>query len=219
MQSESRYVITALPFPRFAQIHIKLRYVFEVWHLRTFSEEEMRVGLFNINAGPDAWVAAGIYLNPLQQCPLASRRSTSGSLEALKDYIGAEPRLDQYTPRGWRQGLRQREEREKWLCPLSERAGRERGRWMGCGVRLGKHSPLFASLFPFFSQGQTENQASCSCLSVCVRGGNVDLCGLYISRRESPPTNLPLGPLATGPHHYSLEIRRQRHGPLPPTSH
>lgn len=67
MQSESRYVITALPFPRFAQIHIKLRYVFGVWHLHTFSMEEMRVGLLNINAGPDARLAAGIYLNLIQQ--------------------------------------------------------------------------------------------------------------------------------------------------------
>lgn len=67
MHSESRYVITALPFPRFAQIHIKLRYVFGVWHLHTFSVEEMRVGLLNINAGPDARLAAGIYLNLIQQ--------------------------------------------------------------------------------------------------------------------------------------------------------
>ena len=67
MQPGSRYVITALPFPRFAQIHIKLRYVCGVWHLRTFSVEEMRVGLLNINAGPDARLAAGIYLNLLQQ--------------------------------------------------------------------------------------------------------------------------------------------------------
>lgn len=67
MHSESRYVITTLPFPRFAQIHIKLRYVFGAWHLHTFSVEEMRVDLLNINAGPDARLAAGIYLNLIQQ--------------------------------------------------------------------------------------------------------------------------------------------------------
>lgn len=67
MHSESRYAITALPLQWFAQIHIKLRYVFGVWHLRTFSMVEMRVDLLNINAGPDARLAAGIYLNLLQQ--------------------------------------------------------------------------------------------------------------------------------------------------------
>lgn len=77
--------------------------------------------------------------------------------------------------------------------------GEGAGRWMGCGVRLGKHSLLFASLFPFFSQGQTEIRASCSCLSVCARAGEVDLSGLYISSRESPPTNLPPGALVHWP--------------------
>lgn len=68
---------------------------------------------------------------------------------------------------------RERERGEGEMIVSSQQVGREgarAGRWMGCGMRLGKHSPLFASLFPFFSQGQTENQASCSCLSarVCV---------------------------------------------------
>ncbi|KAK5853260.1 hypothetical protein PBY51_007065 [Eleginops maclovinus] len=100
----------------------------------------------------------------------------------------------------------------------SQQAGRERwsGRWMGCGVRLGKHSPLFASLFPFFSQGQTENRASCSCLRVCVRAGEVDLCGLYISRRESPPTNLPPGALGHRPP--SLLPRDPQAAPRPPAT-
>lgn len=67
MQPESRYVITSLPFPQFAQIHIKLLYVFGVWHLHTVSAEKMRVSLLNINAGPDARLAAGIYLNLIRQ--------------------------------------------------------------------------------------------------------------------------------------------------------
>lgn len=67
MQPQSRRAISALPFLRFAQIHIKLRYVFGVWHLHTLSVVEMRVSLLNINAGPDARLAAGIYLNLLQQ--------------------------------------------------------------------------------------------------------------------------------------------------------
>lgn len=55
---------------------------------------------------------------------------------------------------------------------------------------------------------------------VCARGreGEVDLCGLYISSRESPPANLP--PEALGPrphHHYSLRNPRQRRSP-PATS-
>lgn len=67
MDLGSLCAITALPFQQFAQIHIKLRYVFRVWHLHTFSVVEMRVALLNINAGPDARLAAGIYLNLLQQ--------------------------------------------------------------------------------------------------------------------------------------------------------
>lgn len=70
----------------------------------------------------------------------------------------------------------------------SER-GRVAVRRMGYGVRLGKHSPLFASHSLFFSQGQTGNQASCSWAFV----GEVDLSGFYISSRESLPTNLPPG--------------------------
>ena len=244
MQSESRYAITALPFPRFAQIHIKLWYVFGVWHLHTFSEEEMRVGLLNINAGPDARLAVGIYLNLLQQVwaqqvPSASRRSTQplDHLEALKDYICAEPRPDQYTRGDGEEGLKEGEERERRgrgegeMIVSSQRVGGEREsegawRWMGCGVRLGKHSPLFASLFPFFSQGQTENWASCSCLSVresvcvcvcvCVCVGEVDLGGLYISSRESPPTNLPPGALGHWPP--SLLPRDPQAAPRPPAT-
>lgn len=61
MQPESRRAISALPFLRFAQIHIKLRYVFGVWHLHTLSVVEMRVSLLNINVGPDArWPLAFI---------------------------------------------------------------------------------------------------------------------------------------------------------------
>ena len=136
MQSESRCAITALPFPRFAQIHIKLWYVFGVWHLHTFSEEEMRVGLLNINAGPDARLAVGIYLNLLQQVwaqqvPSASRRSTQplDHLEALKDYICAEPRPDQYTRGDGEEGLKEGEERRgRNDCVFSASGGRERER-------------------------------------------------------------------------------------------
>lgn len=86
----------------------------------------------------------------------------------------------------------------------------------GCGVRLGKHSPLFASLFPFFSQGQTESGGSCSCLSTCARVGEVDLCGLYSSRRESPQTNLPPGALGHWPP--SLIPRDPQAAPRPPAT-
>lgn len=217
MQPESRYAITALPFSWFAQIHIKLRYVFGVWHLHTFSVEEMRVCLLNINAGPDARLADGIYLNLLQQvwaqqAPLASRRSTQplDHLEALKDYICAEVRLNQYTRgnEGRTEGERERERREGEMIVSPQQVGRAGAqRWMGCSVHLGKHSPLFASLFPFFSQGQTGNRVSCSCLSECVYCMCVSLCvymcecivDLYISSRESPPTNLPPGALGQWP--------------------
>ncbi len=117
------------------------------------------------------------------------------------------------------------EKGEGEMIVSSQQVGREgerAQRWMGCGARLGKHSLLFASLFPFFSQGQTENQASCSCLSmwvcvcVCVWADEVDLSGLYISSRESPPTNLPPG--ALGHWSPSLLPREPQAAPQPPAT-
>lgn len=132
MQPGSRYVITSLPFPQFAQIHIKLLYVFGVWHRHTVSAEKMRVSLLNINAGPDARLAAGIYLNLIrqvwaQQVPSASRRSTQplDHLEALKDYIYAEPRPDQYSCGGGGTGAVQEWESEV-DCVFSVREGARR---------------------------------------------------------------------------------------------
>ena len=193
MQSESRYAITALPFPRFAQIHIKLWYVFGVWHLHTFSEEEMRVGLLNINAGPDARLAVGIYLNLLQQVwaqqvPSASRRSTQplDHLEALKDYICAEPRPDQYTRGDGEEGLKEGEERERRGrndCVFSASGGRERERGSlemdGVWCAPGQTLPAVCFSLPIFlpranrelSELQlSECERECVCVCVCVCG-------------------------------------------------
>lgn len=79
---------------------------------------------------------------------------------------------------------------------------------MGSGERLGKHSPLFASPFAifffFFSSPKGKRRtrraaAVCACVCVHVRVGEVDLGGLDISSRESPPTNLPPGALGHWP--------------------
>lgn len=84
--------------------------------------------------------------------------------------------------------------------------------------------------FHLFPRANRESEAAdvCVCVCMCVRlcvcvhvcesesasADEVDLHGLHISSRESPPTNSLLGPLATGPHHYSLESPRQRRSAL-----
>lgn len=133
---------------------------------------------------------------------MATRRSTQplDHLEALKDYICAEPRLDQYT-RGDGGKSRESGRRGRNDCVLS--ASRGRGGGVG-GDGLGvlcawANTPRCLLLPSHFSPKGKQSSGSCICLSMCARVGEVDIRGLDTSRRESPPTNRPPGALGHWP--------------------
>lgn len=96
--------------------------------------------------------------------PPASRKSTQplNHLKAFKAYICTGPRPLQCTRGNLREGLLGGRERMALLACVE--------RWMGPWWAPGQTLPFcFASFLPFFSQGQTENGRSCSCVVALVK--------------------------------------------------
>lgn len=171
-----------------------------LWHPCTFSREAMRVDLLNINAVPDAQLVAGIYLNLLQQVwaqqvlpAFQEKLSTSGSFEGVKGLYLRWTETGPICPRGGGNGGKGWRKGEMVVSPLASGE-----RWMGCGGAPGQTLPTACLPHPVLLP---RANGECSRLQLSQRAGvcvgawavEVDLCGLNISSRESPPTNFPPG--------------------------
>ena len=172
-------------------------------------------------------------MSPAGPIGIQEEHSTSGSFRGVKGLYLRWTETGPIHPRGWRGGTEggrgEGEEREKWLCLLSEWGERERARELGDGwgvVCAWANTPrclLLSSHFSPKGKQRIERAAAvwvwervCVCVCVCVCVGEVDLGGLYISSRESPPTNLPPGALGHWPP--SLLPRDPQAAPRPPAT-
>ncbi len=156
-------------------------------------------------------------MSPAGPIGIQEEHSTSGSFRGVKGLYLRWTETGPIHLRGWREGLREREEREKWLCLLSKWRERGSSEMDGVWCAPGQTLPAVCFSLPIFlpraNRESSELQLS-QC--VCARAGEVDLCGLYISSRESPPTNLPPGALGHWPP--SLLPRDPQAAPQPPAT-